>query len=414
MKILQRIIDCSKALKNTSSFKNWLQNENCSAGDLVLFNSSFLQREGLEVSSKKSGKCLALLINSKKNVGNIPYFVENQFFNTEFKRLPKQQNVVYTRITKTSLLKEFRNLGDLSFSLIGNILTQDTSEDINGIAGIDKLIWRPNSTLDLDIQGKEVIIREPFDHTSLWTDFKGKMKSLGNNVQETSHSKKFIASLRLIQRKGSAKLVIPSRGEPIKKVGNFLDRVITALQNQLQEYKIALKNGEQIDVLRIAYNFTSDVLSMLRLIITICDLKPMIQWATADKHLLLWEFLQSLPWLRSNHKPSIQEYIRAVNDSRNQSFHDALPFQQTMSISLSGVNLPGAQVQFLHEYVDKKESGFTFDDYELVKAVSNFSRAHRIDLPTGFWSKNIYVLNAIIDFFSEVENTLRITREAMT
>ena len=64
-----------------------------------------------------------------------------------------------------------------------------------------------------------------------------------------------------------------------------LKRQMIQLDSQISEYegivsKIKSDKSVPSDVLRIAYNFASDATTMISLLISICDLKPVVFWCT--------------------------------------------------------------------------------------------------------------------------------------
>jgi hypothetical protein len=69
-----------------------------------------------------------------------------------------------------------------------------------------------------------------------------------------------------------------------------LGQIVGSLQEQKDEYAGALSalrraSGDRHalhEVLRIAYNFSTDVLPLMSLFMSICDLKPLVFWCTVD------------------------------------------------------------------------------------------------------------------------------------
>ncbi len=317
-------------------------------------------------------------------------------------------------LTTAEVAAEVATLGDLVFSLIGVAKAGDTTIYVpknKPIPGINLMTWRPGANPAVQLVDHELIMDKPYDLGSLWAFARVETATTDDPIEE-QHLSRFSNSLRDLQRAGRAKLILTPRGEKPAD-DSFLREIVIALQGQLHEYRTARNAGNMIDVYRIAYNFTSQVLGVLRMLFTVFDLKPVLQWATADKQLSLWQALQDLPWLKAEHKPKLDEYVRAVNDSRNASFHNALPFGQTMAIKLDDLELPGGEIRFLREHSDRNKSAFHLDEFDVVEAFRQLSRAHRTDLPPIFWERNEEVLAAIIDLFVSTENAMITARNEM-
>lgn len=415
MSLHQQIRSSVQAIRNSAVFTTWFGAQlGWAPGDLIGINCSFLLRKGLGVSTKKSGRCLALRITAGGQVGATPHLIDDSGFNTEFKRYSQANAPATIALTTAEVAAEVATLGDLVFSLIGVATAGDTTIYVpktKPIPGIIQMTWRPGANPVVQLLNDELIVDKPYDLGSLWA-FARAATATSNDPIEERHLVNFSGALRDLQRAGRAKLILPPRSE--KPAGDsFLREIVIALQGQLHEYRTARVAGNMIDVYRIAYNFTSQVLGVLRMVFTVFDLKPVLQWATADKQLSLWQALQDLPWLKAEHKPKLDEYVRAVNDSRNASFHNALPFGQTMAIKLDDLELSGAEIRFFREHSDRNKNAFYLDELDVIEAFRQLSRAHRTDLPPIFWESNEAVLAAIIDLFAATENAMIDARNEM-
>ena len=63
------------------------------------------------------------------------------------------------------------------------------------------------------------------------------------------------------------------------------------------------------EVLRLPYNFAGDAKTFIELIVSICDLKPVVLWGTIGSHFALSEAFRALPWMRSRNKASLKKYV---------------------------------------------------------------------------------------------------------
>ena len=397
--------------RNSASFQTWHATETWQPGDFAVFNTSYLLRNGLKVPTIKSSKCLAVRVTNAGNFGVAPYVVADQNFISEFKRIAHQQTVSATLVSGI-LQTELDSLGDLVFALVGEVTVDDSSIIVKGLQGIERAVWSPAAPHLLAINGSEIVVRSPFNPESLWDELQTATACTDNPLSTKDHLLNFKRILHSLQKKGENRLVVASRHSSPPE-NNFLIQVINVLKDQLADYRTAVQANEETEILRIAYNFTADVLGLLRLIVSVCDLKPVIQWATLHAHLALWEALQALPWLHADHKPSVEDYIRAVHDARNQAFHASLPFNRTISVRMPGTSLTGATVRFLKEFGDNKDSPLVFDDFELVRAMNMLTRSHRTEIPNAFWHHNEGVLEALILVLTSTEVALRRARREM-
>ena len=83
-----------------------------------------------------------------------------------------------------------------------------------------------------------------------------------------------------------------------------LGMIVASLRTQAAQYQTAttaLRSAPDDaqalnEVLRIAYNFSADVLPLISLFVSICDLKPLVFWCTVREQWALHRAFASLPW----------------------------------------------------------------------------------------------------------------------
>lgn len=88
------------------------------------------------------------------------------------------------------------------------------------------------------------------------------------------------------------------------------------------------------DLLRIAYNFAGDALLVIRLLVSVCDLKPIVRWCSVDEWFRLADAFRSLPWSKVKEKPSLDSYQQTINAARNSAFHRLLRVDSTLRVQL--------------------------------------------------------------------------------
>src|SRR6185436_565755 len=225
----------------------------------------------------------------------------------------------------------------------------------------------------------------------------------------------FGEALDRLQSQAVAELKLPDRNVP--KDGGMTNAIVEVLREHRNTYSDALarcdgdpeKDAEAFnEVLRIAYNFATDAITYLRLIIKVCDLKPIILWGTIAEHFELSEAFKQLPWTRAQTKASLDSYIATIGDARNSAFHHLFPFQKTLRISVPAAAFREAELRIFSEHARKRENQLNYQDKELVGVLLEFTRARERKVAPGFWRKNLDVMDCTIRLFGATDNFLRL------
>lgn len=161
------------------------------------------------------------------------------------------------------------------------------------------------------------------------------------------------------------------------------------------------------EILRIAYNFASDATTYLNLIVSICDLKPIVLWGTIAEHIALSEAFKQLPWTRSRNKPSMKNYTLTISDARNSAFHNLFPFRKSLQLTLPQSALQNAELRIFSEHGKKKDNRLSFQDRELIDLLTEFTRARERRVASRFWQQNLAVMDATIALFSATNSFLK-------
>jgi hypothetical protein len=146
----------------------------------------------------------------------------------------------------------------------------------------------------------------------------------------------FVTAVEKLQQKDHAILKLPGRA---RAKDALLDSFAVALRKSMVRYKTSLEVSKGVpaphanefnDVLRIAYSFASDAVRIIRLLVSVSDLKPAVRWCTIDEWFRLEDAFRSLPWSKLKQKPSLDIYQRTVNAARNRAFHHLLPVNNSI------------------------------------------------------------------------------------
>jgi hypothetical protein len=113
------------------------------------------------------------------------------------------------------------------------------------------------------------------------------------------------------------------RGETV------LGKIVASMRHQTTEYDSALEALRRApedqkllhEILRIAYNFRADVLPLISLLVSVCDLKPLVFWCTLKER---WALRQAFsdPALG---KPWTQRKARRLQDHRVSGKEPRIP-----------------------------------------------------------------------------------------
>ena len=407
--ILTRVTSQVSSLCSHDTFVKWLHSQTDESSFEVAFNNSFLYRQQPKPKTTKSDWYLGMAFADAKPSDILVYANHSQ--NDDFKVISlKSSNQKRTTIAKL-LPKMLSEIGKLVFVLIGSI---DESE-VFSFPINSKFLG--NIVLNRAVQsnvmsGSDVLINDTTDEEAIWTLITTALSGTeGFAGNEDEVREKFGQALAEIDKKAFAKLRMPLKDA---KVGSgILDQLVSVLDSQISEYegivsKIKSDKSVPSDVLRIAYNFASDATTMISLLISVCDLKPVVFWCTIYEHFLLSEAFKSLPWLKSKYKASLQGYIDTIGDARNSAFHKLFPFRQAVEVDLPDDSIRDPVLRIFSEYSRKKENELTYQDKELVSVFTEFTRTSTTKVSKGFWTKNLDVMKATRDLFASTSEALKI------
>lgn len=193
--------------------------------------------------------------------------------------------------------------------------------------------------------------------------------------------------------------------QSIKPKGpSILSEVLTRIDEQIAAFNTAFQQHSKNpkdekttgEMLRIAYNFADGVKSLMTLIIGISDLKPLIFWLSIDAQFQLADRFAELPFaLVGKSKPSLDRYRSVIAAARNRAFHDLFAFGQPFRVRLPAEALRSPELRLFRDFARRREPALDFEDRELVELLEEFTRAPERPLPSGFWEKNLAVMQAV-------------------
>jgi len=409
--IHEHIHQSVSSLMTHTGFPGWIKDQSLSENDIILINNSFIYRN---VKTVKSDKYLALRVNSDGKVNDAPNIATGMGINADFKLIAgKSKNLPVLIPIDTAVKEEISRLGSMVFILIGKI--EDTvviKRKINHSA-FDSIVWNPAKSDTVYIENSSIVVNDTQDEESVWEGISVYFKNRDEAIPDGLRDAVGVA-LDTLQDDAVAKLEIPSKLTP--SYNGMTDDIVKVLTEHRTQYQKSLTEcgGDPArsatafnEILRIAYNFASDAITYLRLVVSICDLKPIILWGTIFEHFKLSEAFKSLPWHRSKNKPSLQNYISTIADSRNSAFHNLFPFRKTLKLSLPKSALQDANLIIFSEHGKKKDNQLLYPDKELVDILTEFTRARERHVSPRFWQQNLEIMNAAIDLFDKTSEFLK-------
>lgn len=410
--ILSQISGNSERVSSHYQFVDWVKPLRVIEGDGVIVNNSFLFRE--QIKTPKSELYLLYEVVRGGRLSALPSIVRGVDTNSDFRLVRKQDMRGLTVLPLPEGIEhQLEELGSLPRVLIGRVRDDVIVQTQLSHRTFHEVILDPSSVPLVVARNGTITVRDTFDAEGLWAEFEVGLARDGLLVDDLEALKvAFNASLDRLEEMTYARLVFPdTKGRTDESV---LLAVCTVLQEQRNEYETALRacggdpdrdSGAYNQILRISYNFASDVAGLVRLITSISDLKPVLLWMSLARQFELSCAFRKLPWLRSRTKPSLDNYLGTVGDARNSAFHHLFPFRKTLEVALPSEAIVGITLRMFAEF-RRKDNQLRYRDKELVEVLTEFTRAGRRRVPPHFWRQNLEVMDATVALFRRTEEVL--------
>jgi hypothetical protein len=402
-------------------FSSWLAAEDNPKDGYVGINNSLIFREELSTIKSDRFVCAPLIGDENPKIEKL-CLVSNIRFNSDFTYLsPKDKNPKYESIDG-AITAALASFGRLPLILVGRIIDNVTVSTKIDHKIFKRIVLDPTQTTLVTVEDDVITVSQTQDEEALWT---GLEKAAANaEISEAplpiDLQKPFAKALDQLRAESYALVQLPTSDKEAGR-GGLLDQIVGVLDNQITEYTISLKrfrekpekNIEDFNnVLRISYNFSGDATKVLRLLISLSDLKPILFWCTIAEWFELAESFRNLPWSKSTNKPSLAAYHSMIAGVRNRNFHNLFPFSKTLKVPLDGVPLGAISLTFFAEHAGRKNPNrFEYQDQALIEAFSEFTRAGEKFVPTSFWTKNLNVMSRTVALLRVTGDTLRIISE---
>jgi hypothetical protein len=387
----------------------------------LLINSSFLSRDKRSVRTLQSTKRLVtrLAVNGKRIGAGAVSIADDRKITAHYRLLPPQDISSLVSL-EDAVARELAAIGDLLFVLIGKVeglrpWDQLVESESVKLLRLDPSLGTDFEKIDFNCYGVRKIL--PVEEL---------LDSIGHDLRESgglsSRDRQGVAMAYEKLLDAATTLVTVPTGLTVRPKETILGQIVDSLRIQTNEYRSALQalrnapedRGAQNEVLRLAYNFSTDALPLISLFMSICDLKPLVFWCTVDKQWALRRAFGSLPWAALGRKESMEDYRNIVSGARNSAFHHLLPFEATLEIDLTQVDVRAETIRLFAPYGQKNGSGVRLKDQALADLLGDFSRAKQRPVSIGFWQANLRLVEAASDLARGVLEALILFHEART
>ena len=371
----------------------------------LVANNSFLHREGAKFT--KSGVYLAVPVDEggKARVST-PLLVKGITKNADFDFIASSAFGGQTVSLEKGLPDLIKHFGRLAFILLGRIEPGGPYEEPIASNVFTRLLYDRTLNKDFEIAGNDLRINKLFDEDRLWTLVHG---SPGWEP-EKNVAAQLAAALDRLRAQAHDSLIVPESAEEVPK-DSLLDQMTAAFRAGAAEYGLALKRWKQDqsqsalnEVMRLAYNFSSDAMQLAEFVMALSDLKPMILLLTIDEQYRFAQAVRAILKRRAVHKPSLRGYSDVISDARSAAFHRLIPFDAT--IEVDHLELSGVRLRLFPEYEERRSNVLDYEDRPLLELLTQMTRPTVRELEAAFWDENETVMAATLDLLEALRSAL--------
>lgn len=385
-------------LLRSNAYRTWVGAVSLAEGDLVVFNNSFLYREGI-TSRAKNERYLAVEVNGAGEPV-LPPLITQVRMNAQFRRIAARRAAEEVREPlDVSVATAVDRLGAVVFALVGRIGDDEAVAVPLGHSGFDQLRYEPAQAERARIDGTSITINSLDDVDVLWKALESAAGETGIDIS-TLAERFEDAVADLSEEAGRPVDINDVRADSASILGdvvNRLDDQVAAYERVLAEHLAAPDDRETLnELLRLSYNFADGAKALITLVVGVSDLKPVIFWLTAASQFELAERFGELPFaLVGKAKPSLDRYRTVISGARNRAFHDLFSFGRPFHVRLTGDAFRGPELRLFQDFRRRRQPALRFEDRPLIELLEGFTRAPERQLPLGFWEGNAEVMKAV-------------------
>lgn len=385
----------------------------------LVLNSSFLYRDKRSVKTNQSSRRLVVRLTKggKHPKAESTSIVNGMPLKAHY-RLLSAKEIAGLVSLRDAIAQELSSIGDLVFVLIGTIqglrpCVQATECDVARELQLTPTLHSDFQRVSAGIYAFKRImpLEDLLAHIARDLEAEGGLSE--------SNGRKIAKAYDLLVDDAVTDVAVSS-DTTISPKETTLGKIAQSLRAKEREYAAAVDALQQTpqdqhslnEVLRIAYNFSTDVLPLISLFVSICDLKPLVFWCTIDKQWALYRAFVSLPWSALGRKEKLEEYQSIISEARNSAFHHVLPFDATIEVDLSNLDVRAEKIRLFSPYGKKQGRGVLLKDQQLADVFAEFSRARQRPVSNVFWERNQSVLQASCELAEGVLESLIILHDA--
>jgi hypothetical protein len=385
----------------------------------LVINGSFLYRDKSVRTNQSPRRLLARLIAAGKRVRSESISViDNETMKLHYRMIALPEVARVTPLP-AGIAQELATSGDLLFTLLGKMKGVRPQVQKIDSSKVHQVCLTPSLTgVDLQKSGdgiysmrKVLPIEELLEFIYKDLEGQGGISPEDRGAIGSAYDK--------MLDEVTTEVSVPS-GEVQDRNETILGRIVISLRQQADQYRAALavlqtgSNAPQAlnEVLRIAYNFSADVLPLISLFVSICDLKPLVFWCTLLEQWALHQAFASLPWAALGRKEKLEEYKSIVSQARSQAFHHVLPFDSTVEIDLSTLDVRAEKIRLFVPFGQKEGRGVHLRDQKLAEVLAEFSRPKERPVSQIFWKANHAVMQAACKLSEQVLAALILIHDA--
>jgi len=386
----------------------------------LAINSSFLYRDRQSVKTTQSPRRLVahLSATGRRVRATEVSIVDGLTLRSHYKILPSRSDPALIPLS-AGITQELAAIGDLLFILIGSVKgLRPAVQTVESMAVNELRLVPSQATPDIQQLGPGIYgIRKILALEELFAYIEQDLTAQGGLSAEDRRA--VAQAYDAMVDAATTEVTVPS-GRIQDRKETVLGQIVNSLQIQTAEYKrslVAMQNSPEDskalnEVLRIAYNFSTDVLPLISLFRSICDLKPLVFWCTIKQQWALYRAFASLPWSSLGRKEKLEEYQSIVSQARSYAFHHILPFDSTVEVDLSSLDVRADTIRLFLPFGQSQGRGVHLKDQKLADILAEFSRAKLRPVSTVFWQSNLKIMQESCQLAEQILETLILLHEA--
>jgi hypothetical protein len=412
--LVQCISASIREIETHPNFRIFLSEQAPAPGDLIVLNSGFLSRTGAQTT--KSELNLVVALKRPDTLEPLPLVCSGFNLTTDYKVVVKQSRNKLEGVLDLpdAIAPQLEQFGRIPFVLIGEVHDDRPVSVRLNHQDFAQLIVDPACSAPFAIRNGSLVVPIATDVESVWTALTA-LPQYSGVLPERPHPLReaLVAALDEADQQATARLTLPDNGSVPKN--HVLASISRILQDHLVRYDEALAQGGATantgpqahnEILRISYNFASDASDLIKLVLSIADLKPLVSWCTLGaQHRLAGALAELFPYEKSR-KPSIGAYAGAIGDARNSAFHDLFPFRRSLDVALQDGDIHDPSLRIFSVYSKRSDNKLQYRDNTLIDVLTSFTRARERRLPSVFWQRHRAVMQEMINLFDATARAL--------